>query len=179
MTCTEMQETMCIEDPIGGSRLKTASGRLAISTRAIVGPVLGSGRLCAGNERRIGEHVSCECARRRTTACGFHSGGGHVGPRSHKKAAGRFSCHRTSAAISPPRAARLARHEVFRVRSIATVKISSRPCRRGSGSSKVDQRPIVNPGRGEGISSIPLAVELHGRWHVMTPSIELRDGVCL
>jgi hypothetical protein len=32
---------------------------------------------------------------------------------------------------------------------------------------------------GEGISSIPLAVELHGRWHVMTPSIELRDGVCL
>jgi nitroreductase len=90
-----------------------------------------------------------------------------------------FACHRTSAATSPPRAARLARHEVFRVRSIATVKILSRPCRRGSGSSKVDQRPIVNPGRGEDISSIPLAVELHGRWHVMTPSIELRDGVCL
>jgi hypothetical protein len=24
-----------------------------------------------------------------------------------------------------------------------------------------------------------VAVEPHGRWHVMTPSIELRDGVCL
>jgi hypothetical protein len=45
----------------------------------------------------------------------------------------------------------------------------------GQPSSKA----VAQAGGVKGTSSILLAVELHGRWHVMTPSIELRDGVCL
>ena len=48
--------------------------------------------------------------------------------------------------------------------------------------SECDRSRALIPMQGgqvKDISSIPLAVELHGRWHVMTPSIELPDGVRL